>query len=713
MAPPSPGTAAHGRFRRDVEGLRAIAVLLVLGYHGGLSVLPGGFVGVDVFFVVSGFVITSQLLREVEISGTVDLPRFYGRRAKRLLPAATVVLLVTAISAWLLAPRTQWSTISGDVMGASLYVVNWVFVGRSVDYLAEDIQPSPVLHFWSLAIEEQFYIIWPLLILGLLWFVNRTSRGHHRNAPRAPLAIGLVAVVVLPSLLWSFSSTATAPAQAFFATTTRLWELGIGALVALGAGAWARGPRAAGNAVGWAGVVLILFAAFGFSDDTSWPGTAALVPTIGAALVIVGGFTAGARGPRVVLGSRNAVWIGGLSYSLYLWHWPLLRMAEWQWGELSTLAGMVIVTASVLPAWLSYRYVERPLRYAPVLNRRPGPALFLGASVTMLSLAGALVLGQAAPVPTEAAASSGGSRTGELRGDEEPSPDAPASSQDERSDRPASPTPAPLPADGAPLYDVITPDPLAAVTDLPDLYATGCQVGAAEGVVTACAAGDPDGRRLVYVVGDSKIGQWMPALDEIAQANDWRLILHTKDSCAFADVTVAVDEAPFDQCREWGRQVMSEMDQERPDAVIVGSVRKEAFADDGTITSDALVEGYESYWSQLTERGVAVVALSDNPQPNSLGMPVYECVDEHRDDPVRECSWDAGDGSGSEAMQQAAQGVDGAAYVDMNPWVCPDGRCSGVWRNVLTYRQGSHLTRTFVLALAEPLAIQLVPMVGE
>ena len=284
---------------------------------------------------------------------------------------------------------------------------------------------------------------------------------------------------------------------------------------------------------------------------------------------------------------------------------------------------------------------------------------------------------------------------------------AAASDTDEPGPRP----PGPDDADAPPLYETITPDPLAATQDLPAFYDLGCQVKADEEEVTSCPAGDPEGDVLVYVIGDSKIGQWMPAIEEIARANEWRVVIHTKSTCAFTDAMTVVDGEPYEQCRVWGQTVMDELRTEVPDIVITGSLRAEARGADGTTSLGAMVDGYVSYWTELAEQGTRVLAMADNAQPEHV--PVYECVDEHRDDHADRCSWDYRDGPGSEAMRLAAEQVDDAEYVDMNPWVCPDSRCVGVWRNVLTYRQGSHLTATFALALAEPLAQHIVPLVEE
>lgn len=216
-------------FRPDIEGMRAIAIGLVLVYHAGVRQLPGGFVGVDVFFVISGFLITSLLVRELESTGRISLSRFYARRAKRLLPATGLVLVATAILTWWTVSAVDWRAFGMDIVSAALYIVNWRLADRSVDYLAEDVGASPVQHFWSLAVEEQFYIVWPLLIVALAWWLRR----HGRLRLRPVLTAGILAVIV-PSLAYSVYLTANSPATAFFVTPTRLWELGIGALAAIG-----------------------------------------------------------------------------------------------------------------------------------------------------------------------------------------------------------------------------------------------------------------------------------------------------------------------------------------------------------------------------------------------------------------------------------------------------------------------------------------------
>ena len=266
-------TSAHqpAGFRPDVEGLRAIAILTVLWFHARLPFLDGGFAGVDIFFVISGFLITGQLVREIERSGRLSLPGFYARRAKRLFPAAATVLVSTGILTWLFLPRSQQATFGGDIAAAAAYVVNWRFASRSVDYLAEDVGASPVQHFWSLAVEEQFYIVWPLLIFVLAVLIRR---GH--IAVRSGLAVGLTLITV-PSLIWSIHLTATQTERAYFVTTPRLWELGIGALVAVGSVRWARLTPRNATVLAWGGLALLTVGVLTQSTRTPWPGYAALV----------------------------------------------------------------------------------------------------------------------------------------------------------------------------------------------------------------------------------------------------------------------------------------------------------------------------------------------------------------------------------------------------------------------------------------------------
>ena len=269
--------------RGDIQGLRAVAVSLVLAFHAGLPAARGGYVGVDVFFVISGFLITGLIVREIEQHGRLELSRFYARRARRLLPASAMTLLVVAVLtvAWL--PNTRFESIAMDCVASATYVMNLRLARASVDYLQAEDTPSPLQHFWSLAVEEQFYVVWPLLILGLL-LVQRRARWPLRRA-----LLGGIAAIGFPSLYWSMHLTRRSPDAAYFTSTTRAWELAIGAALAIGAPSLARMSARAAAALAWAGLVAIFVAGFSYRTSTEFPGYAALLPTLGAAAVIAAG----------------------------------------------------------------------------------------------------------------------------------------------------------------------------------------------------------------------------------------------------------------------------------------------------------------------------------------------------------------------------------------------------------------------------------------
>ncbi|MFI2709123.1 acyltransferase family protein [Micromonospora sp. NPDC018662] len=676
---------APSRFRGDVAGLRAVAVGVVLLYHAGLSFLPGGFVGVDVFFVISGFLITGQIVSEIERTGRLSLIGFYARRAKRILPAATVVLAATAVAVRLFVPRGDWQAIGGDIAAAAVYVVNWRFADRAVDYLAADnAVSSPVQHFWSLAVEEQFYLVWPLLIV-LAILVARTLR---RTDVRPVLWIGL-AVLAVPSFVWSIVETANSPARAFFVSTTRLWELAVGAGVALIATRAARMPRTVAVVLGWLGLAAILAAALLVSGKTAWPGYAAALPTLGAAAVVAAGAAAGSRGPVLVLGTRPFRWVGDLSYSLYLWHWPMLIVAAARFGELSPAEGLAVALASVVPAWLTFRLVENPLRYSRKIATSPRLALSLGGNFTLAGICAGLALvlfgaWAAAATPTKGRYAPGAALL---------------------STRPGTAPIGPVPE----RFDVITPDPLQirqGFLDVPDTKRDGCfqQVVGAE--VLSCTYGNPQGATTVALVGDSKMDQWLPAFQVLAAQNDWKLVIAAKASCAFTSARMLMaDESgrPYTDCVEWNRALLSRLVEERPDYVVTsqsGSTALDAGGGGGSV--DAMVAGVRASWRKLDAVGTQVVVLANNPHPGGA----VTCADKNRKR-LSACAFDRvrHDQDPAYRMQRrAVAGVPEVKMIDLFDAICPTDRCPVVFGNMLIYRGGSHIGAAYVRTTAPHLA---------
>src|SRR6478752_6718310 len=289
-------------------------------FHLWPNRVPGGYIGVDVFFVISGFLITSLLLREVDRSGSVSLGQFWARRLRRLLPASYLVLAVSAVGTLLFVPRLVWEQFFGEILGAGLYVENWVLAVNSVDYLAADNTPSPAQHYWTLSAEEQFYLIWPLLVLLGVWWARRRRRvpgstggGGSRRAIFAVLAIATVA-----SLAYSLWITATDPAWAYFVTPARAWQFGAGALLAF-APAAARTARPVARALlGWVALVTLLACAFVLDAGTPMPGTAAIWVVVASAVLIWVEAPEVPWASSVLLVQRPARFLGDISYSVYL-----------------------------------------------------------------------------------------------------------------------------------------------------------------------------------------------------------------------------------------------------------------------------------------------------------------------------------------------------------------------------------------------------------
>ena len=366
-------TEGQDSFRPDIEGLRGIAVLLVVLFHSSLVVgIPGGFIGVDVFFVISGFLITGLLLRERERSGRISLTAFYARRVRRLLPAAVVALACTLVASFIVLAPLDRASVALDAAAAALSVGNIRFAMAEGDYFASIASPSPLLHFWSLAVEEQFYFVWPALVLV-------ASRGHR---PRLGAGIALV-VVLAVSLAANIVVSGTAVNWAFYSLPTRAWQLSLGGLIAVAAAPLARVPLPLTTALGWIALPAIVGAAMVFDGSLAYPGAWALVPTLAAAALIVGGRNA--YGPGRLLALPPIRFLGRISYSLYLWHWPVLVLPLIALeAEPPAAMRAVLVAVAVGAAWLSWRYVEEPFRTGfPTLARHPRRTVLAGGSAVL------------------------------------------------------------------------------------------------------------------------------------------------------------------------------------------------------------------------------------------------------------------------------------------------------------------------------------------
>ncbi|MEU4552273.1 acyltransferase family protein [Micromonospora violae] len=698
-----PEANPRAAFRGDVEGLRALAVVLVLVGHASQQLVPGGFVGVDVFFVISGFLITGLLVAEVNRTGRLSLIGFYGRRAKRLLPAAVVVLLATLLLTFAFLPRTRWSSTGWDVVFSGLYAMNWRLAEQSVDYLAANRAPSILQHFWSLGVEEQFYLVWPLLLAAAVWF------GRRRYARTGYLLFALTLVAV-PSFAWSVWLTDDNPARAYFVTTTRMWELALGGFLALLAGHLQRLPRLVAAALAWCGLVAIVASAALLTESSAFPGYLALAPTLGTAAVIAGGLAAGGFGPAVLLALPPVRAVGAISYSLYLWHWPLLVVAEARFGELSTVTGLAVAAFAVVPAALTYRFIENPIRMSTTLTWEPARALQLGALCTGVSLLAGLAFQFTVPPtstpmpPTLAVPTVGGTGV--------PVAAAPTVlGAAALGGSPAS-SDAGVPVDRVGSF---VPDPLVASKDGPDAWRDGCHADQRSSAAKACQYGDPNGSFTVALAGDSHAAQWLPALQRVAESKKWRLRSYTKSSCPLIDGVVALDSRPYPSCTEWNEKLRAQLTgAERPNVLVVSSSFYVMMEDGERVTGQpqaAFAEALRRTWAATVAAGIPVIVLRDTPYHD---RDIAECVSENPKNLTR-CASPRDKvlaGGGGPAHETAARDNTKVHLVDLNSAICPRERCAPVIGGALVYRDNNHITATYAATLAPRLATALDRVLG-
>jgi peptidoglycan/LPS O-acetylase OafA/YrhL len=660
-------------FRPDIQGLRAIAVLLVVAYHAGLP-LSGGYVGVDVFFVISGFLITGHLVAEVRATQRLDFGRFYARRARRILPASFVVLFATLIgSVFILPPGLIRSTMQ-DAVATALYVPNLLFAWRGTDYLAETA-PSPFQHYWSLGVEEQFYLIWPLALF-LLW----------RFVRRDPRRLGIATLVlVLGSFTIGLWLTGTAGSWAFFSLPSRAWQLGVGALLAiLGPALMRRIPPHLGAASGWVGVGCVLFGAVVYDSSTPFPGIAALLPVAGAAAIIASGEAAARWGPSVLLGTRPFQFVGAISYSLYLVHWPLVVLPTYLTGTMVELPLVATVGLSLLGvplAWLLYRWVETPVRRSRSLGiRRPRFTLLVALAASVATVLVALT----AIVVVDNRPTSAG--------------------------HPATETVVTMPPDFTDFVPSnLTPSLQDAAADLPVIYADGCHLPFEDSTVQSCIFGVTDSTIDVVLFGDSHAAQWFPALDRLAKQEGFRLHSFTKSSCPSVDVPILVNNAPYLSCDEWRSGVIERINELHPDLIVMSNLARYPDQGEDGIKDEEWAAGLERVINQLPS-DASVALIADTP---SFTQTPSVCLSANLNDPdpCGRSRVEALDGARDAAERAVAEKV-AAARVDFSDVLCDQEFCGTIIGSTLVYRDTHHLTATFAGLLADPLWAILSPLIG-
>jgi peptidoglycan/LPS O-acetylase OafA/YrhL len=750
------------KFRPDIEGLRGLAVLLVVVFHAGLG-LSGGFVGVDVFFVISGFLITGLLLREREQTGRIDFLAFYARRIRRLLPAALAVILITLPIAFVLFAPLDRAQMIWDGAASALSVGNIRFALAEGDYFANLAAPSPFLHFWSLGVEEQFYLIWPALLL-----LAATARHIRRGAWLALFNVFLASLTAAALL------TTIAPNWAFYSLPTRAFELAAGGLLAVAAPTIARLPRWFIGPVGWLGAVTVIASALTFDAGMAFPGTVALIPTLGAVAMIAAG-EAGISwwSPAALLSVGPMRFVGRISYSLYLWHWPIFVLAGVALGfgrEPGLLIGLWLIGISIGVSMLSWALIEEPFRHGFHLPQpfrlhfpqlRPGLTVAAGLAgmLSVVLVANSLALAADADLQAIGHGGSPGSDPVSWAPESVP-PDDPDTADVDPTDAPAvvlpdgtrmldekrTPEPGPtptltveptgtpisLPRDATPAPDATprptaqptpkpTPGPTPKPTPQPTLsdYALSSDVQPAlidargdkeqlwydhclaiEATITPrdCVFGDPNGTYTIALVGDSHGSAMFPAFDWVARHNGWRLLTFVKVACPFLDIAVVSSLLK----REYTECAQWN------EAVIA---RLKGAPPDLTVinmshwifpvdTSLGMVDFSASLARMIGRLSGKTVILADSPH-SAVDVPA--CLSANWWD-IRPCATRKAQAMSQHAvLEGAAASAAGVALIDLAAQICPSGPCMPVVNNMIVYRDSHHLTATFSASLGPEL----------
>lgn len=674
----------HNELRRDVEGLRALAVVAVVLYHARVPGFAGGFVGVDIFFVISGFLICGLIYDEITTRGSFSFTHFYARRARRILPAAAVVLSLVAVFSWIVLPPLRTLAVLQDVLAAVLYVANWRLALTGTDYSHAGAEASPVQHYWSLSVEEQFYFVWPVLFVLAGWI---GARLHRRWLALPFFAITILAVAA--SFAYNLYLTEVDPVFGYLSTLTRVWQFALGALIALTARridttAWPIGTRIV---VGYLGLGAVAVACVTFNEGTPYPGTAALLPSLGIAAVLLVGHTrdfsaqsrfARAMNPSVLLSTKPFGWLGSLSYSLYLWHWPVIVFFLYFFPNASWQMLLGAAAVSLLPAYASYRFLENPIRSSGTVQRHPLQGISIGIAATAITIAVFMVVDRgiyntlAHEVDIDVAVAHGQSgrdpfATGPTSGAVRPSV------VNAQGDTPAH-------------YDECILDQYAT-------EARACLIDAAGSLSTKAA----DANRYV-LLGDSHAQQWAPLVTALAMDRALSVEMITKIGCPAASVTVFSDQLnrTYRECDDWRESAFERLEDEPPPrAIFIGTLNHF-----GVPYAD-LSAGWSSTLARLKKLGVPLYYFIDTPYPN---FNVPECISARLSD-WSECAFSPKEAFEPDPLaQQIASGNEiGVRALNFNSLLCPqpDGRhresdCPAVRGGVLLYRDNSHLTGTAV-----------------
>ena len=640
-------------YRSDIEGLRAIAILLVVLAHVGNTWFDGGFIGVDVFFVISGYLITGLLLKELERTDTVNFFAFYVARLKRLLPALLFMLLTTSLMALAFLSPHEHNPQAISVGYASIWMSNLSFAFSKLNYFDPAADQNMYLHTWSLGVEEQFYLLWPVLVLT---FVGAWRwQGGQINLRRLLFSMGGVIVVCLSASIYL---TYVQPMLAFYLMPSRAWQFALGAFALLLSTKTIKFIHAGG----WLGFISIVVSSLSIDSNMAYPSFWALFPSIGTALMLVAGASGGNSLLSKVLSIKPMLWLGRISYSWYLWHWPILVLGDKLFYQNSAVEKWGLVAVSLLFAIFSYFLIESPIRKSSYFMRRPAITL-VAALIVMASTFGLSIAWQES-----------------VKG------------------------------------WINSPTQLIfwkVANDLPVTYSMGCDEWYHSSDLKPCVFGDENAEHTAVLIGDSIGAQWSPAIARRYVGKNWKFIVITKSSCAMIDEPYFYPRIgrEYTECSIWRKEAVTWIKENKPDVVFMGSTiakfKKEQWID-GT---KRILDNWASVVKNIYIIRATPPLYKNGPYCLSRlewqlqGLPLWlqigsDCNSVFNN-PYAELVY--------EWLTEAAKGFDNVSVINMSPVVCPDNQCSALQNGRAVYRDGMHLSRSYVWSIADKLFEKMQP----
>lgn len=652
-------------FRADLQGLRALAVAMVVLAHASVPGFSGGFVGVDLFFVLSGYLITGILYQELQQTGRIDLPVFYSRRIKRLLPAMMLMIGATLAAVFILLPKDEAKLLIGSAPFASLWLSNFYFNLNDAGYFDEQALEDLFLHTWSLGVEEQFYLTWPCLMLLLGWLQHRNS-GKDRIGANGRIIAGFAAIG-MTSLALCVYWLGTSPLFSFYQMPSRAWQFTLGALVFL---VWQRrkvllGETVGGQASGYvlllAGLVLIGISVGFYHDQMAYPGWAAVMPSVGAVLIIAAGILL--HSWHNPLAWPPLVWLGNRSYSVYLWHWPILQLTKTVHGGHTATTITLAIAGSLLLAELTYRLIEQPFWKGKFSHYASKVVLQSGLVAMLLTMAACF---HAARKPIDPNMLTGNQATQALK------------------------------------------------IDAPVIYTMPCDSWYENADIQPCTFGPENASNTALLLVDSIGAQWFSLIADTYLKQNWKVVVLTKSACPIVDEPIFYSRInhEYSICEQWRNKILDQLEEWSPDVVITGSTAGYEY------THEQWVSGSQRVWRKITDTGARVIVIPGTP---SLGMDGPSCLRRQLEaghtnylDMKNTCSKDQANHVAykiADLLKTASANIQEVDVLDLNAEVCPEKVCSAITgAGIVVFRDGQHLTDSFVRSLAINAAPKLIEL---